>query len=131
MRVRFPLAYRLTLLNTWCFITVPSGARTKASPILAEQESSGESEDDYRQARKVVKKRRPRARKDDGGAEGRPAARKRKRGPAKDEIDLSQLPPEEGTSASPHAASQYCMSHVMAPRLQLKRSSSTCKSRRF
>lgn len=74
---------------------VPSGARTKASPILAEQESSGESEDDYRQARKVVKKRRPRARKDDGGAEGRPAARKRKRGPAKEEIDLSQLPPEE------------------------------------
>ena len=60
-------------------------------------ESSGESAgEDYAREKRAPKKRRKR--QQEAGGEGRATQKKRKRKPQREEVDLSQLPPEEGLS---------------------------------
>jgi transcription factor SPN1 len=68
----------------------------RKSPTRDEYESSADSEDEYVQQKRVVKpKKRAKARKSTEDA--RPTQRKRKR-KAPEPVDLSELPPEQGTS---------------------------------
>jgi transcription factor SPN1 len=75
--------------------------RPPARPVRDEYESSGaDSEDEYVQERRPIQaKKRTKARKGGDGEDGgrRPAQRKRKRKQPV-EVDLSELPPEQGWS---------------------------------
>ncbi|GJE88683.1 hypothetical protein PsYK624_047660 [Phanerochaete sordida] len=82
------------------FEATPSAARSRQSPQRAEEpEESGESGDEYRTEKhgKAKEKRTRRRKGEDGGAEGRRVQRKRKRQTQPEEVDLSQLPPEEAS----------------------------------
>lgn len=87
--------------------TLQQRPRSPKSPQREPLESSGgDSEDDYVQENRVIGKAKKRTvarkrRTDDG--EERPIQRKRKR-KAPVEIDLSELPPEQGLSMPPPVA---------------------------
>lgn len=81
------------------FVDVPQKRAKRASPV-GDDESSEDSGDEYVQERAVSKGKAKvkRRRRGDAGADGgeRRPQRKRKRKQQLEEIDLSQLPPEQG-----------------------------------
>ncbi|KAI0342791.1 hypothetical protein BDW22DRAFT_1357313 [Trametopsis cervina] len=71
--------------------------RRQSRPPRDDPVSSGESGDEYSQQKVSKPRKTTRRRKGDGDEDGRPAQRKRKRKPMREEVDLSSLPPQEAS----------------------------------
>lgn len=84
-----------------CYQDVPRERIRRESPGAPDDfESSGDSGDEYVQQQKPAPKakRRTRARRGDDEGERRPGTTRKRKRRQLDEIDLSQLPPEQGRS---------------------------------